>query len=687
MAALLSACSTDEPVPAAHDPQANSEVTFAISLPQGIGDGSSASPATVRNGETLDMTISQTSSYTDPDGSVFTCEPKAAIRLHAKADTVYAKDLESLTRAETGADITESQSGTSPVRHRTVQTFRVGGQDIVFDLSHEVYTHTDSRNRQIEMPHVAPNPAKIGGSNATEESAVTRSAAVVTGVTVRPLASTRATTVTDSTLYEVNVRFSMDIESRNAKADARQTLAFSVSYVGVVETVTELQDPVGRVTHSWSVKSGTKSRKSPFVKTKGETMEVWMTQTSSYTDEYGNRATAKPKAEIKISVRQDTVWAKTLDELKAMAAKTPDTPSSPQAASQKFGSPLQDIDIAWSYETGGEANLADKAVSMPYCSLQPVTLKDVTVKELSDGETIAGKPVALYEVTATFSQKAVAENVTTEATETETEYVVSYVGAQELSIVKIEYYPGGKWVDPHDNLPLAFYPKVERYRTYSNGKRVGPDEFYDYGHLANILMGSGKDHVYRRDFDDDWIIFYPGILTTNIGDSITTYVHNFQVSQIGRVWFEKGPEGWGGDVKPGDWDAYSYVPSLPIDERITQYEDFDNPDYPADDRPSGWYWYQLIYANNGAICWGANTHEWGLGLLYFKFFHFDQFLVIDGRRIDFSKINKPEMNYSRNITDFEDDDKKGKIATLDVHVKYLGKNFYAIEKDTIYVKK
>lgn len=685
MAALLSACSTDEPVPAAHDPQANSEVTFAISLPQGIGDGSSASPATVRNGETLDMTISQTSSYTDPDGSVFTCEPKAAIRLHAKADTVYAKDLESLTRAETGADITESQSGTSPVRHRTVQTFRVGGQDIVFDLSHEVYTHTDSRNRQIEMPYVAPNPAKIGGSNATEESAVTRSAAVVTGVTVRPLASTRATTVTDSTLYEVNVRFSMDIESRNAKADARQTLAFSVSYVGVVETVTELQDPVGRVTHSWSVKSGTKSRKSPFVKTKGETMEVWMTQTSSYTDEYGNRATAKPKAEIKISVRQDTVWAKTLDELKAMAAKTPDTPSSPQAASQKFGSPLQDIDIAWSYETGGEANLADKAVAMPYCSLQPVTLKDVSVKELSDGETIAGKPVALYEVTATFSQKAVAENVTTEATETETEYVVSYVGAQELSIVKIEYYPGGKWVDPHDNLPLAFYPKVERYRTYSNGKRVGPDEFYDYGHIARIVMGE-KSNFDRLDFDDDWIIFHP-CTYTNTGDSIFDFVENFQVSQIDRVWYDKGPEGYGG-VEPGDWDAYGRVESLPIDETITQYEDFDNPDYPADDRPSGWYWYEFIYVNNYTIVWSPNTTlRWGLGVQYFKFFHFDQFLVIDGRRIDFSKINKPEMNYSRNITDFEDADKKGKIATLDVHIKYLGKNFHNTWTDTIYVKK
>lgn len=323
---------------------------------------------------------------------------------------------------------------------------------------------------------------------------------------------------------------------------------------------------------------------------------------------------------------------------------------------------------------------------MPYRSLQPVTLKDVSVKELSDGETIAGKPVALYEVTATFSQKAVAENVTTEAAATETEYVVSYVGAQELSIVKIEYYPGGKWVDPHDNMMLAFYPKVERYRTYSNGKRVGPNEFYEFGHFARITMGGGKDHVYRRDFDDDWIIFYP-FTYTNIGDSIFMCVHNYQVSQIGTVWYEKGPEGWADDVKPGDWDAYSYVPYLPIDERIPQYEDFDNPDYPADDRPSGWYWYQLIYANNCAIVWGANTHEWGLGLQYFNFFHFDQFLVIDGRRIDFSKINKPEMNYSRNITDFEDADKKGKIATLDVHVKYLGKNFHNTEIDTIYVKK
>ncbi|MDE5783429.1 MAG: hypothetical protein K2H97_03775, partial [Prevotella sp.] len=428
-----------------HSTEPNGKVTFNIDLPGASGDGSPSSPATVHYGETLRMAISQRSSYTEPDGTVFTCEPKAVIQLSAKVDTVYAKDLESLTKAGEVPEVRTATTGTAPACHNTVQTFSIGGQDVVFDLSHEVYTYVNSMKQKIEMPYVRINQAKLGGHSATE----TRSAAVMTGVTVRPLAQTRATTVTDSTMYEVNVRFSLDIESVNTRNDSTQTLEFAVSYVGVVETVTELKDPVGEVSYVWDVKSGTSSTVSPFVKTTGDAMEIWMAQKCSYTDEYGNQATGEPKAKIKLSVEKDTVWAKTLDELKEFVNKTEGTPSG-QTASQKFGSALQNVDIEWSYETG-EAVLAGKTIPMPFYTLTPVTLKDVSVKEKPD-ETIDGKPASVYEVTATFSQKAVAENVTTETAEVEIEYVVNYVGAIEISLVKVEYYPSGEWVDPHDNM-------------------------------------------------------------------------------------------------------------------------------------------------------------------------------------------------------------------------------------------
>ena len=80
MCVCVSACSSDDPEPEPKpipDPKENGEVVFDITLPEGNGNGTVDSPAEVQKGETLDMTISQKSSYTDPDGTVFTCEPKS----------------------------------------------------------------------------------------------------------------------------------------------------------------------------------------------------------------------------------------------------------------------------------------------------------------------------------------------------------------------------------------------------------------------------------------------------------------------------------------------------------------------------------------------------------------------------------------------------------------------------------
>lgn len=683
VAALLSACSTDDPVPAAHDPQANSEVTFAISLPQGIGDGSSASPAMVRNGETLDMTISQTSSYTDPDGSVFTCEPQAVVSLSARVDTVYAKTLEDLTRVAESPAVETNQTGTSPVCHRAVQTFCVGGQDIVFDLSHEVYTYVSSTGRHIEMPYMMPGRASLGGHGTVKGETTTRSAAVVSAVTVRPLPDTRAA-VEVTTTYEVNVRFSLDLESRNAKSEAGKTLEFAVSYVGVTETAIEPQEPVAELAYAWDVKRGTGSTAPPFVGTKGKAMEVWLAQTSTYTDEYGNRAVGEPKAKIRLSVEKDTVWAKTLDELKALAEKG-DRAADGLSAHQEFGSALQTVSVDWSCEAG-EAELIGKTVPMPFYALTPVTLKDVSTTEKSE-ELIGGKPISMYEVTATFSQKAVAKNVTTETPEVEIEYIVKYVGAVEISLVKVEYYPGGIWIDPHDNLDLAFFAKVERYRTYSNGQRLGPDEFYDFGHFTRPFAGGGSSVRQRYDYEDgSWEIEFPWV-ETNQGDSIVIATGDTQLSQLGQILFKDEPLMDRTFTKFKDWDNYSSS-GFYIDDYFSFAKDFDNPSYPADSRASAWYYAEIGYQKYYFVHWKpTNKFEYPLDANSVDFMFYDQFLVIDGRRIDFSALHNLKVDISFSESDFEDAQRKGKTAKLEMHATYLGKNFYCASIQNFYVVK
>mgnify|MGYP007041164085 FL=1 len=247
MTACMVGCSdNDEPVvpqPPTPDPD-NGEVSFVIDNENGSGTGTTDSPAEVEKGETLNMVISQKSKYTDSDGSVLECEPKATIELFAKLDTVYVKDKNQLTSVQEKPEVTSSQSGTNPIRNAINQKFLIGEQYVNFDLAYEIYNYVNKAEETIEMPYIKVNQANFGSSNANEETPETkaRSETLQPVVTLKALPQTRAT-VSDTVLYEVNVRFNLDIESMNAKTENKQTLAFSVNYLGAVVTTTDVPDP------------------------------------------------------------------------------------------------------------------------------------------------------------------------------------------------------------------------------------------------------------------------------------------------------------------------------------------------------------------------------------------------------------------------------------------------------------
>ena len=119
------------------------EVNFSINLEGGgIGSGTATDPAIAQSGDTLGVAITQKSSYTDPDGTVFTCEPKATIKLFTAADTLYVKDLKTLLDVKESSN---SQSTKTPAANmqtlQRVQKFSVGGKEITFDLAHDIYTY------------------------------------------------------------------------------------------------------------------------------------------------------------------------------------------------------------------------------------------------------------------------------------------------------------------------------------------------------------------------------------------------------------------------------------------------------------------------------------------------------------------------------------------------------------------
>ena len=249
-AICLHACGEDDPVNPDPDPTPvvdpdNGEVTFVITNESGSGTGTVDAPAEVANGDTLSMVIRQKSSYTDSDGTVFTCEPEAKFSIHAVMDTVYAQNEDLLTKIE-DSEVTTSKEGTNPVRNLTKQTIKVGPQSIKAEMLNEVYTYINKAQQAIEMPYArwnelsAENPAADEGEEDAQQTKADVNIAK-TAVTLTPLAQTRAI-VSDTTLYNVNLRLYGEVEVKNAKNETKQPIVIDVNYIGAVVSSTEIPD-------------------------------------------------------------------------------------------------------------------------------------------------------------------------------------------------------------------------------------------------------------------------------------------------------------------------------------------------------------------------------------------------------------------------------------------------------------
>ena len=99
-----------------------------------------------------------------------------------------------------------------------------------------------------------------------------------------------------------------------------------------------------------------------------------------------------------------------------------------------------------------------------------------------------------YECTDTIELRALRLDVTATLTSaTKNSKTIRFAAEVGPDLVSVEYYPGGEMIPRHCNMEAGFYPKVERYRNYSDGSRIGPDVFYDYGHGINISIDTQDD--------------------------------------------------------------------------------------------------------------------------------------------------------------------------------------------------
>ena len=479
--ALAMACSDeggegDMPTPT--PPPVPDNTTGSIDFSLKGEDGSSLStqqPVQVGSEEGLELVISQKSSYTDPNGQVYTCEPKASITLEVKTDTVYAKDLKELTAISgTPGKQTES-SGTNPVKKQTLQSFSIGGQDVVFDLSHEIYTYTNSKQKKIEMPYISVGEAKFGKGETVESKSAS------SPVTLRSLAMSRAS-VTDSTLYEVNAKFNLELATVNTKESQKQTLNFDVKYLAVVENVTELTPVL-----EYDLEQTEYNLKG------GEEKVVTLEQVSKFAN--GDEAvySGQPQASVSLKAEKAMVFVSSVDELKALIdtedAQTAQEGSNPitHTYQKKFATKNQSFELATSHqvyftnETGEE---------MPYLKVNEPEL--IGIEATAKASRASVNDTTYYDVKATFAVELEGVNLKEEHKQTLT-FTVDYEGAV---VNTIPLTPSLAYTLDQTEYTLQGGEEKEIIITQASQFKNGEQAVFSHEPVAKLKFITGKNTVY-----------------------------------------------------------------------------------------------------------------------------------------------------------------------------------------------
>lgn len=661
--------------------------TGTITVSQSGSTATPQNPAKSSAGTPAAVTLSQKSSYNDPDGSVYTCEPKATVTLTTKESQVKAKSFAELTTIQ--QNISQTQQGQNPVTYQTTQTFTLGGQTLTFDLSHEVYTYTTSTKQQVEMPYLKLSAAKNGEAKA-ETRSTSGAEIAVTGIRLIPVA-TRGSYTTEQA-YEVRVSFAVDATAMNASTPQSQTLSFEASYDAIVETTTEYADP--QTTFSYTLYTqGTASTQSPFtMDDQAQQMTTAWEQVAQYTyfslDELATKVvTREPKANVTLVASKDTLWATDKEQLEKLVATdaviTQEGTSPLVTKGQKtFSIAGKDISLNWSYETYDNVNAEGTDVAMPHLELSEPQIVSAKATELPN-VTIPGKAAKVYEVEIRLSQELKSVDAPESKSET-IEYVVKCIGAIEVKLVKVVYRKDWEWRDSHDNILLAYYPMVHRDRIYSTGETF-TDTFRDYGHLASSYMEFiGTDSV--KDVSDGKVRC--SMSSEDYRDSIHVICFSAAVPNLSKVIdvFEVS-----GDMPV---DCYITPPPGAWEEYILD-KDYEGQDISLEGvevvganstsaKTSGWYAYCPDYLYHSFVCvYGDETRFDGAMHIHF----YDQFLIIDGQMITFLEYRGPmQFNYHKDYITMPNG-APGFVYTTEFRQRFLEKNFYFSRVDSIYQQK
>lgn len=728
LALLLTACSSgsddpEVPTPTPVTPTPTATLTFSVTANDGMG--TAAQPFTATPGQSLNATLSQTVTYTDDSGQQQTVSPKATIAATVETDTIRAADLAALTKL-TEQNPKTSTEGSNPKTATRQQTFDIGGQQITFNLSHEIYSYTTASGQQTELPYVELKAPKYGAAMPDTVSS-TRSAqgfgqmpvASVTAIRLTPLGSqTRSTTVRDTTIYDVAVSFTIDAATHNTASDATQTLSADIHYTALVENVTEVPCASTSLSYELTARKGTSDARSPFGFTSAEPLVLEWTEDAycSYiaaSDLSTHAVSLQPKASVTVSVASDTIHYAGYKDSVCVATIVPPVVftegQQPQqtVGTQTFRIASQTVTVSWSYDDYGSILVEDSTVAMPYLQVEAPELVEVTLAEtaqarqamsrltgrtytIAEGQTRADASsdvsnfqggVALYEVTARFRQSLKGVNTPSEVAET-VEYIVKYIAAVEAKLISTTYEKDYEWTAAHDNMPWLSYYKVHRTRTYSTGEKEVDTFVHRYGYtVSKIVRASPHSGIFLQDseyqYDEETrFVYYKENSDPKNDDFFRVYSYKTGVSNLSRLYPHIGPvdDMWDrrGDLSSYESDIFGH------EGKPLQY----NPENPIE----GWYDSGIFIrritsvgvksADNNYLTW---VRQYIIDLEFY-----DRILYLDGQLFDFSEYRMTyDFDFREQSTTLSDGT-PAKVFTHDCKAKYLGKDFYVALVDTVY---
>ena len=709
-ACLLMACSSDdsdknggvkpEPTPTPAPSGPNATITFSVSSDN--GQGTATQPFTASPGKPLNATLSQTVTYTDAEGQKQTVEPKATIAATVKTDTIHAADFAALTKLTQPQPKTDTKAG-NPKTTTRQQLFDIGGQEITFDLSHEIYSYTNGSSQEVELPYLELKSPKFGSATPNETSNTravqgfgSMPVVSVTAIRLTPIVSmTRGSIVNTTTAYDVTVSFTIDAVTHNTSANATQALSTDIHYMAVVESSIAIPNASTSLSYELIDRWGTSITQSPYGFTAKESLSLeWMTESRctyiAAEDLTTQVITLNPRAAITVTAKADTIYTEDNKESLSVVSATEPTITTYEdqpkltSATQTFTIGGQIVTVAWKYEDYGSVVVEDSTVAMPYLQVGAPEVVEVTVTETAQSRKawsrLAGKTYTMqkgqtradgdsdinnlqegasyYEVTVRFRQQLKGMN-TQEPLEESVEYVVKYIAIVGLKLISTTYEKDYQWLEPWCDLPWRYNYIVRRVRTYSTGEKE-TDEFvlpvganapaggFSY---ANPLLSQVTYHDLNYDnlYNDDFRFE----LTTKTGVPDINSL-KWEIDEDRDTWNER------------NFNQYHLL--------------FTDIDFNLSSPIENWY-RNAIERVRSVKLYNDESEYVRLDWVYINFG--DYFLYLDGQIIDFPEYR---MTYDYNIK-VEDASYNGlpaKVFTNELNGKFLGKDIYAATVDTVY---